>query len=259
MKLEIGKFSNCSKVIVSATLTTSLVFGLSLVSSNVQVVEASAHTYIASTEKQAESKETIVEKGKITAVSGLNLRKGPSTDTERYSVIPFNTVIEIVEKVDQEWFKVKHNDQIGYVSAEYVRLIDPTAVKSDAEKNSLAEEIIETGHTYVGSPYKYAAKPGSGYFDCSLFTQTVFAAHGIDLPRDSRSQYSAATKIEKKDLQKGDLVFFSLSKPNQIGHVAIYLGEDKLLHATSTGVAVTEFEGSDYYSKRYMGAGRVIE
>lgn len=255
MKLN---FSKCSKVIVSATLSTSIVFGFGLFFNGIQQVEAS-NTYIASVTKEASQAENTIEKGKVTAVSGLNFRKGPSTETERYSVLPFNTVIEILEKVDEEWLKVKHSEQIGYVSAEFVKIIDPNAAPSAESTNELIEKIIETGHTYVGTPYKYAATSGSGYFDCSLFTQTVFASHGIELARDSRSQYSNSTKIEKKELRRGDLVFFSLSKPNQIGHVAIYLGEDKLLHATSSGVAVTEFEGSDYYSKRYMGAGRVIE
>lgn len=259
MKRNFGNFSKYSKVIVSATLSTSIVFSFGLFSNSIQQVEAS-NTYIASDTKQASQAENnTTEKGKVTAVSGLNFRKGPSTETERYSVLPFNTVIEILEKVDEEWLKVKHSEQIGYVSAEFIKVIDPNAAPSAESTDELIEQIIETGHTYVGTPYKYAATSGSGYFDCSLFTQTVFAAHGIELARDSRSQYSNSTKIEKKDLRRGDLVFFSLSKPNEIGHVAIYLGEDKLLHATSSGVAVTEFEGSDYYSTRYMGTGRVIE
>lgn len=256
MQLKIGKFSKCSKFIVAATLSTSIVFGFGLLST-LQTVEASSTN--SSETKEASSTEKAVQNGKVTAVSGLNLRKGPSTDTERYLTLPYQTVVEILEQVNEEWFKVKHENQVGYVASEYIHIIDPNAKKTNGTPSELADKIIETGHTYVGSPYKYAATSGSGYFDCSLFTQTVFAAHNIDLPRDSRSQYTASTKIEKKDLMKGDLVFFALDKPNQIGHVAIYLGEDKLLHATSKGVAVTEFEGSDYYSSRYMGAGRVIE
>ncbi|GAA0382918.1 C40 family peptidase [Bacillus horti] len=248
MHVQSKRFSKYSKLIVSATLSTAFVFGFGFGSDTLHKVEASS-----SQETQSAS-----QKGKVTAVSGLNLRKGPSTNHERYKVIPHNTQVDILETVDSEWLKVKAGDQVGYVASEYIRVINPAAV-SNLAGSELIDEIIETGHTYVGSPYKYAATKGSGSFDCSLFTQTVFEAHGIDLPRDSRSQYQATTKIERNEIRKGDLVFFSLGNPNQIGHVAIYIGEDKLLHATSNGVAVTDFEGSDYYSKRYKGAGRIID
>lgn len=98
------------------------------------------------------------------------------------------------------------------------------------------------------------ADPGG--FDCSGFTQYVFARHGIALPREVRDQYRAGEEVGD-DLAPGDLLFFSTSEPGA-SHVAIAVGGDAFVHApSSTGVVRVERLSSSYWSQRFVGARRI--
>src|SRR5690606_13291541 len=79
-----------------------------------------------------------------------------------------------------------------------------------------ADQIIRDGLSVRGTPYRFGASVGSGYYDCSLFVQQVYRHNGIDLPRNSRQQYNAVDKISKSNLRKGDLVFFDIVKRDGI-------------------------------------------
>lgn len=93
--------------------------------------------------------------------------------------------------------------------------------------------------------------------DCSAFTQTLLHnVYGVDVPRTANEQYDFATHIEDKDLREGDLVFFKTGR--YISHVGLYVGNFKFVHAsTSSGVTISDLSDS-YWSKKYVGAGRVI-
>ncbi|MEV4901641.1 C40 family peptidase [Citricoccus sp. NPDC055426] len=108
-----------------------------------------------------------------------------------------------------------------------------------------------------------AADPGVGYvwcgngptgYDCSGFTQNAFAQAGIELPRNSKAQYAAASQYVSLDnLQVGDLVFWSNNgSASGIYHVAMYIGDGQIAHARNPqmGVAVTD---ADYSPWNMMG------
>ncbi len=91
-----------------------------------------------------------------------------------------------------------------------------------------------------GRPYKYGATMGDAprFFDCSLFTQYVFIQIGIRLPRTAIEQAMIGKKIAFKNIKEGDLVFmkgelgrYNKVYPQGIGHVGIYLGANKIIHA----------------------------
>ena len=98
--------------------------------------------------------------------------------------------------------------------------------------------------------------PATG-FDCSGFVHYVFAkVLGLDLPSDSASQYASGEKIARADMQAGDLVFFH-TRGKRISHVGIYLGEDRFIHAPTTGERVkVSSRGESYWSRRFVGARR---
>ncbi|PWW00708.1 cell wall-associated NlpC family hydrolase [Paenibacillus cellulosilyticus] len=123
-----------------------------------------------------------------------------------------------------------------------------------------AEEVLTTGKTYLGIPYRFGAPSGVTYaFDCSSFTQYIFEENGIALPRTSKEQSTLGTKVDKGYLSKGDLVFFSSDSSSTVAHVAIYAGNNKILHAsTSSGVTISSLD-STYWSKNYITARRVIK
>lgn len=117
------------------------------------------------------------------------------------------------------------------------------------------QRLLSTAKNYIGAPYLWGGTTPSG-FDCSGFTQYVFAKNGLTLPRVSRDQFNAGTPVSFNNLQPGDLVFFSLDSNGQVSHVGIYLGDNQFISATtSKGVIISSF--SPYWKNAYIGAKRV--
>ncbi|MFI5178532.1 MAG: C40 family peptidase [Vicinamibacterales bacterium] len=116
--------------------------------------------------------------------------------------------------------------------------------------------LVGTALGLRGAPYRNGGGDPSG-FDCSGFTQFVFAQYGVSLPREVREQYRLGRAIGARDLSPGDLVFFTTTEPGA-SHVAIAIGGDEFVHApSSSGVVRVEHLGSSYWSQRYLGARRV--
>jgi cell wall-associated NlpC family hydrolase len=93
--------------------------------------------------------------------------------------------------------------------------------------------------------------------DCSAFTQTILRnVYGVDVPRTAQEQYDFSTHIDDTDLKEGDLVFFKSGR--SITHVGLYIADNKFVNAsTSSGVTISDLN-DNYWSKRYTGAGRVL-
>lgn len=119
-------------------------------------------------------------------------------------------------------------------------------------------DLISTGKEYIGTPYKFGAPAGVTYaFDCSSFTQFLYKGLDVKLPRSSSAQAGVGEKVAKSSLSVGDLVFFN-TNGKSISHVAIYAGNNKIIHSsTSQGVTVTSL-GSSYWAKKYVTARRVL-
>lgn len=95
------------------------------------------------------------------------------------------------------------------------------------------QTIIQIGKQYLGTPYQFGSSSSTTRtFDCSSFTQRVFKKAGIQLPRNSRQQSKIGTAVSKSNLQVGDLIFFKSYRGSskRITHVAIYAGNNKILH-----------------------------
>ncbi|MET3289061.1 UNVERIFIED_CONTAM: cell wall-associated NlpC family hydrolase [Brevibacillus sp. OAP136] len=105
-----------------------------------------------------------------------------------------------------------------------------------------ADSIIGLGKKYLGTPYLFGATPGSTRrFDCSSFTQYIYGKHGIELPRISREQSKHGRPVTLGEIRRGDLLFYKTHKRRhrkglqKIGHVAAYLGNNHMIHATEEG------------------------
>lgn len=127
------------------------------------------------------------------------------------------------------------------------------------EKSSATEHrLIDAARRWLGTPYRYGGNSRKG-IDCSGFTCAVFKeVTGIKLPRSAREQADFCRRIDRRDLREGDLVFFtSKGGSSRINHVAIFIGNNKIIHATSSqGVAVSDLDES-YWSSHYHRCGRV--
>ena len=125
-----------------------------------------------------------------------------------------------------------------------------------------AARVLPTAERYLGVPYRWGGTSPKTGFDCSGFVQYVFAKHGTRLPRTSREQASAGQRLRPawSALRAGDLVMFA--EPGaRISHVAIYAGERRIIHATSSGRQV-RYDALDtkrgrWFATRIVAARRV--
>jgi cell wall-associated NlpC family hydrolase len=117
--------------------------------------------------------------------------------------------------------------------------------------------VAEFALGFRGVPYRLGGADPAAGFDCSGLVQYVFAQYGIDVPRVVEEQYEVGAKVKPSDIKPGDLVFFS-TNGNGASHVAIFVGENRFVHApNSTGVVRVETLTSAYWGSRYVGARRV--
>jgi len=127
----------------------------------------------------------------------------------------------------------------------------------------LYDDSLETvgvepiARTYLSIPYRYGAESRSST-DCSGFVQQVFREFDINLPRTAREQYAVGMKIDRPSLASGDLLFFRTRVSKKYPtHVGIYLGNGKMIHASSRQRKVVISDvNHPYYVKRYVGAKR---
>lgn len=132
------------------------------------------------------------------------------------------------------------------------------------ESANLIDDLLKEAATHIGKRYSLGSK-GPKAFDCSGFSGYVYKQFGYSIGACSRDQYKIGKNVDRKDLRKGDLVFFtSRNSGKAVGHVGIVwevnneTGEFKFIHAsTRGGIKISDFEG--YYINRYVGARRVIE
>lgn len=121
-----------------------------------------------------------------------------------------------------------------------------------------ARELVIHALALIGVNYKYGGGSPDGGFDCSGLVSHVFQeVIGLTLPRDSQAMSRVGDKVDKTELQPGDLVFFN-TRRRPFSHVGIYIGEERFVHAPSRGrdVEVSNLR-SGYWNKRYNGARRV--
>jgi len=123
-------------------------------------------------------------------------------------------------------------------------------------QTSKASAIIATGKKYIGVNYVYGGTTPSG-FDCSGFTQYVFAKNGVSLPRVSRDQYQGGSSVSLSNLRAGDLVFFSFGKNGVVDHVGIFVGNGQFINASSSK-GVTIYTLGPYWQSVFVGAKRVL-
>jgi len=121
------------------------------------------------------------------------------------------------------------------------------------------QAVVKTAKKMLGVKYRYGGTNPSRGFDCSGLVQYSHKAAGIQLPRTTGQQFRAAKRISKRYLTAGDLVFFKTVVSRAVSHVGIYLGNNKFIHAPSSGKRVKISSMKEkYWRKRFTGAGRVL-
>ena len=190
--------------------------------------------------------------------SVLNVRSGAGTDYDRVGKLSGGTVVTVLAEAGDGWYQVSTDSLTGYVSGEYLTVVD---AKTLEELSTKGLQLVELAMEYLGVPYRYGGASPSG-FDCSGFVYYLCKSLGVSVPRTATSQWNGGyDKVSKSELQPGDLVFFSnYSGGSSIGHVGIYIGNNEFIHSsspTSGGVIISGMAES-YYDARYVGACRIF-
>lgn len=133
----------------------------------------------------------------------------------------------------------------------------PTAdADSDADR-AQGVVVASLALQYAGYRYAWGGDTPAG-FDCSGFTYYVLQKVGAPMPRDHWGQLNAGPRVDRSQLEPGDLVFFSNTYMAGLSHSGVYLGNDQFIHAgiPSTGVTVSSL-ADPYWATRWFGATRV--
>ena len=147
---------------------------------------------------------------------------------------------------------------------------DVYAVKKSAKQEKkhkdkhASGDILKNAMSLLGTRYRSGGNTPAG-FDCSGFTSYVYGLNNINIGRSSRDQYAKNTPIKRRDMQSGDLVFFSGNKiGSDVGHVGIVTevsnGGDTFLfiHSSNHGGVKISRSIDEYYARRYIGVRRVM-
>jgi cell wall-associated NlpC family hydrolase len=128
-----------------------------------------------------------------------------------------------------------------------------------SEVGAKASELVSNAMDLLGVPYRRGGSSFETGFDCSGFVRTLYEqTAGLLLPRNAAQQAAATEKIDRSDLQPGDLVFFNTMR-RAFSHVGIYIGEGKFIHAPKPGARVrVDDMGASYWTRRFDGARRVL-
>ena len=121
-----------------------------------------------------------------------------------------------------------------------------------------ASELVVDAMGFLGVPYKRGGNTAETGFDCSGFVRALYEQSvGLLLPRRAEQQAAATQRIDRNELQPGDLVFFNTLQ-RAFSHVGIYVGDGKFIHSPRPGAQVrVESMGGSYWSSRFDGARRV--
>jgi peptidoglycan DL-endopeptidase LytE len=128
--------------------------------------------------------------------------------------------------------------------------------KSLEESSASVTKIKKSAYSFLGARYRFGGNSRTA-LDCSSFTQQVFRELKVTLPRTAREQFYVGNEVLRGDLQKGDLVFFQ-TYARFPSHVGIYLGNRKMIHASSRDrrVVISTMD-TPYYTSRFLGARRI--
>lgn len=168
----------------------------------------------------------------------------------------------VAAEEDMTYASVSKTNPFEIVPAAGMELFDEVA---DNEAAVMAGDMIAFAKKYIGTRYVRGGKSPKG-FDCSGFTSYVFGQFGYSLGASSADQYSSGEKIERDEISCGDLLFFTgrNSRSGRVGHVGIAIsndpvtGEITFIHAATSGGIRIDRISAPYYSKRFIGARRVL-
>lgn len=134
---------------------------------------------------------------------------------------------------------------------------DITSATSSVDRQ-LGSALVRSARQWIGTPYVYGGRSKSGT-DCSGMIMVIYGdVAGLTLPRNSAAQRDYCVSVSRRQLEPGDLVFFTTSKRGgKVNHVGMYVGNGRIIHASSSRGVIESSLDEKYYATHYHSAGRV--
>jgi cell wall-associated NlpC family hydrolase len=134
-------------------------------------------------------------------------------------------------------------------------LVSCASFKGARASRETREAVVRAAKDMLDKKYVYGAKDNHYAFDCSGLTQFAYGEAGIKIPRTSAEQYRRCNRVDVRDIEKGDLLFFS-TNGGGASHVGIYIGDGLFIHSPSEGKRVQKVKFADrYWHDKFYGAG----
>ena len=169
--------------------------------------------------------------------TSVNLRVEPSLDAAVQTSMPQGEEIDVVEELG-EWVKVRLDGDICYIYAEYVEVSEQlpkamtlTEALYGKGVSDVRVALVNYACQFVGNPYVWGGTSLTNGVDCSGFTMKIYAKYGISLPHKASLQATYGKSISSSEARPGDLFFYSSG--GSINHVAIYIGNGQVVHASN--------------------------
>lgn len=175
----------------------------------------------------------------------LKVRAEANTESEVITLVAMGEELEVAA-VEGDWVKVLLDNDEVYVSAEYVEVsaelgtaVTMTELLYGQGVSDVRVDVCQYAKEFIGNPYVWGSTSLTKGTDCSGFVMRVFQKYGVKLPRNSRAQANCGTTIKVSEAKPGDLIFYAKGKT--INHVAIYIGNGQVVHASSpkTGIKIS--------------------
>lgn len=191
---------------------------------------------------------SIVYTKAVVQTDGLNVRTGPGEEYEILTQVATGEELEVVQ-VSDGWVECILNTDTVYVSEEFVEIeesLDTAVTLSELTYGSGVSDVrvslVDYALQFVGNPYVWGGTSLTNGADCSGFVLSVYAHFGYSLPHSSAAQANCGTRISTSELQPGDLLFYGSSASN-ISHVAIYIGNGQIVHASDerSGIKISNY------------------
>ncbi|MCI6858803.1 MAG: C40 family peptidase [Eubacterium sp.] len=172
--------------------------------------------------------------------TNLDLRARKSAKSDRIAVLHKGNVVSVLT-FNKKWVKVQINGITGYVKGKYIALPNG-ATASNTAYISKGQQVANYAVKFVGNPYRWGGSSLTRGTDCSGFVMSVYKKFGKSLPHSSYGQRRCGKKVRGlRNAKAGDIICYS-------GHVAIYMGNNTIVHASNPREGIKITRGAAYRS-----------
>lgn len=181
---------------------------------------------------------SLITRGTVNTTK-LNIRVKKSMKSKRITILHRGDRVKLLSN-NSKWVAVKVNGRVGYTQGRYISVKNGGTASNT--KTSKGQNVVNYALKFVGNPYRWGGTSLTHGADCSGFVMSVYRHFGKSLPHSSYAQRHVGRRVGSLSQAKpGDIICYS-------GHVAIYMGNNKVVHASNRKDGIKITKGAAYRS-----------